>query len=232
VRVLSLKGGGTITEQLTGYSDKGHSMNYRIEESPLPITDYRSTIAVKPSGAGKSTLVWSSTFMAKPSTPDAEAKTLMEGIYDAGLDNVGSNSAAASSTRGSSSEHRALDRQAAAQERRPAAPPSMQASGLSSSGVERGEVARRRGRPCFASAQQSSNDATSMLAVIGLATASRSALRQAASSRHDARSAGCSRVPGARRLHMPEFNARCRPAIIGSTRMRGSPGRPSLALPG
>lgn len=88
VRELSLKGGGKITETLTAYSSKRHSLSYHIEDSPLPVADYNSTIAVKPGKAGKSTVVWSSTFKAKQGSTDAEAKKVIEGIYDAGLGNL------------------------------------------------------------------------------------------------------------------------------------------------
>ncbi len=47
VRVLSLKGGGNITETLTAYSDKGRSMSYKINEGVLPVAGYSSTITVK-----------------------------------------------------------------------------------------------------------------------------------------------------------------------------------------
>ena len=88
VRLLSLKGGGNITEKLTAYSDKGRSMNYEIVDGPLPVVGYKSTISVKAHGKGKSTLVWTSTFKAKDGTSDADAKKVIEGVYDAGLDNL------------------------------------------------------------------------------------------------------------------------------------------------
>lgn len=88
VRVLSLKGGGTITETLTAFSARGKSYSYRIDESPLPVTNYRSTLAVKSGKAGGSTLTWSSTFKAKQGVTDAEAKKAIEGVYDTGLDNL------------------------------------------------------------------------------------------------------------------------------------------------
>lgn len=88
VRVLSLKGGGEITETLTAHSSPARSLSYRIDKSPLPVTGYNSTIAVKPGKAGSSTITWSSTFAAKPGTKDEEAKKVIGGIYDAGLDNL------------------------------------------------------------------------------------------------------------------------------------------------
>lgn len=84
VRVLALKGGGEVTETLTAYSDADRSMSYTIDGGPLPVAQYRATIAVKPGKSGGSTLVWSSDFKAKEGTPDADAKKTIEGVYDLG----------------------------------------------------------------------------------------------------------------------------------------------------
>ena len=88
VRVLVLKGGGGVTEQLTAYSGASHSMSYKMLESPLPVVGYRSTLAVKPGKSGGSVVSWSSNFKAKEGTPDAEAKKVIEGIYDSSVDNL------------------------------------------------------------------------------------------------------------------------------------------------
>lgn len=87
VRVLITKDGAKITEELLAYGGKSMSYKYRITDSPLPVTNYVSTIKVVKSKDG-STVVWSSTFKAKAGTPDAEAKKVISGIYTAGLDNL------------------------------------------------------------------------------------------------------------------------------------------------
>ena len=87
VRVLTTKNGAKITEELLAHSDKAMSYKYRITDSPLPVTNYVSTIVVRKSKDG-STVVWSSTFKAKEGTPDDEAKKVISGIYTAGLDNL------------------------------------------------------------------------------------------------------------------------------------------------
>ena len=51
-RVLGLKGGDGVTEQLTAYSGAGHSMSYKMLETPLPAVGYRSTLVVKPGKSG------------------------------------------------------------------------------------------------------------------------------------------------------------------------------------
>lgn len=60
---------------------------YMITESPLPVTNYISTIKVVKAKEG-STVVWSSTFIAKQGTADDEAKKVIAGIYTAGLDGL------------------------------------------------------------------------------------------------------------------------------------------------
>ena len=87
VRVLTTKDGAKITEELLAYSKKSMSYEYRITNSPLPVTHYVSTIKVVKSEGG-STVVWTSNFKAKEGTPDDEAKKVISGIYTAGLDNL------------------------------------------------------------------------------------------------------------------------------------------------
>jgi hypothetical protein len=86
LRTLSLKGGGTILEKQTGWSDDKHEYSYAILESPLPVASYVSTIAVSGSGEA-STVTWSSSFDPKGAS-EAEAKGVIEGIYKAGLDSI------------------------------------------------------------------------------------------------------------------------------------------------
>lgn len=89
VRVLTLGGGGgTITETLVAYSNSGKKMTYKIDESPLPVRFYVSTIAVKPTANGGSKITWSSKFKAKQGAKDEDAKKTIEGVYDAGLENL------------------------------------------------------------------------------------------------------------------------------------------------
>ncbi len=86
VRVLTLKGGGDITETLTAYSAKNHSMSYRIDEGPLPVKNYKATLSIK-SGhrAGMSRILWRASFDAKEGTKDDDARKMIEDIFDAGL---------------------------------------------------------------------------------------------------------------------------------------------------
>ena len=87
VRVLTTKDGAKITEQLLHYQPKAFSYTYKIMDSPLPVTDYSSTLFVKASKTG-SVVNWVSHFKAKEGTPDEEAAKVIRGIYRAGLDNL------------------------------------------------------------------------------------------------------------------------------------------------
>jgi mxaD protein len=95
VRLLTLKGGGTIKEKLLAYDDAGHSMKYEIVEGVLPVSHYSSTIAVKANGEGKSTMTWTGHYKRKntgddPSDKenDKTAQDAVAGVYQGGLDNV------------------------------------------------------------------------------------------------------------------------------------------------
>src|SRR5262245_37011694 len=50
VRALTIKDGPTFTEELLGFDEAKHSYKYRIIESPLPLSDYSSTLSL---AAGK-----------------------------------------------------------------------------------------------------------------------------------------------------------------------------------
>jgi hypothetical protein len=86
IRTLSLKGGGTIVEELVGRSDERHNYTYEILESPLPVADYKSTISVRPEGAG-SKVIWVGTFKAK-GADDSKAQSTIAGVYEAGLKGI------------------------------------------------------------------------------------------------------------------------------------------------
>jgi len=87
VRVLATQDGAKFTEELLSHDDAAHSYQYRILESPLPISDYVSKIEVKSSKSG-SRVVWSSTFNVNPGASDEEMKKTIAGVYRAGLDSL------------------------------------------------------------------------------------------------------------------------------------------------
>jgi hypothetical protein len=83
-RTLTLADGAKLVEKLVERNDAARSYTYTIEEGPLPVAGYHSTIKVVPSDNG-STLDWSGTFEAK-GVSDSEAVEIITGIYQAGLD--------------------------------------------------------------------------------------------------------------------------------------------------
>lgn len=91
-RAISLKDGGLILETLTAWRTKPHALSYRMDDGPLPVSHYTSTIEVTPSG-GASRVTWSGSFRHKAAATataghDDEANAavdLIAGIYEAGL---------------------------------------------------------------------------------------------------------------------------------------------------
>ena len=84
MRTLTTVDGGVLVEKRVQYSDEGMSYTYQILESPLPVQDYVSTLAVMGMGAG-SMITWSGEFAAK-GAPDDKAVEVITGIYQAGLE--------------------------------------------------------------------------------------------------------------------------------------------------
>jgi mxaD protein len=84
-RVLTLGDGAKVYETLEGYDAKAMSYGYTITESPLPVTNYHSTVKVTTAGDGKAKFTWSSTFDAN-GVPDADAVNAISGVYQGGID--------------------------------------------------------------------------------------------------------------------------------------------------
>lgn len=87
VRRLSLAGGGTIVEKLISADDKERMYQYTIEDSPLPVANYKATLKVTEGEDGKSNLQWSSEFDPKDA-PENAAVEAIQGIYTAGFENL------------------------------------------------------------------------------------------------------------------------------------------------
>jgi mxaD protein len=95
VRLLTLKGGGTIKEKLLRFDAPGRSFKYAILEGVLPVSDYTSTLVVKSLGKGKSSVTWSGRFKRKnvgdnpaDNENDKTAVDTISGVYQGGLDNL------------------------------------------------------------------------------------------------------------------------------------------------
>ena len=95
MRLLTLKGGGTIKEKLLAFDAAGHSFKYAILEGVLPVSDYTSTLVVKSQGKGKSSVTWTGHFKRKnvgenpgDKENDKTAVDTIGGVYQGGLDNL------------------------------------------------------------------------------------------------------------------------------------------------
>lgn len=81
-RTLHLKDGGAIKEKLGKIGEEGYT--YKIVGGPLPVKDYMATFSIKKQGENDVNVSWVASFQAKDKT-EAEAKAVMEGIFEAGL---------------------------------------------------------------------------------------------------------------------------------------------------
>jgi hypothetical protein len=85
-RTLTTKDGGVIKETLV--STTATSYTYRIDESPLPVSNYEATFAVTPDDDDKEevNIVWSAKF--DPKGKEDDAKKTMNDLFKAGLDSI------------------------------------------------------------------------------------------------------------------------------------------------
>jgi hypothetical protein len=85
-RTLTTKDGGVIKETMTKQGPTSYS--YKIDESPLPVSDYTATFAVsqKKKKQGQVNVLWSAKFT--PKGKEADAKKVMDGILSSGLDQI------------------------------------------------------------------------------------------------------------------------------------------------
>jgi mxaD protein len=95
VRLLTLKGGGTIKEKLLAFDDTGHRYRYSIVEGVLPVSHYSSNFVVSSLGANKTLVTWSGRFKRKDlgdapadKEDDKTATDTISGVYQSGLDNL------------------------------------------------------------------------------------------------------------------------------------------------
>jgi mxaD protein len=95
VRLLTLKGGGTIKEKLVSFDDSGHRFRYVILDGVLPVSHYSSSLVVTALGNDKTLVTWSGKFKRKnlgddpaDTENDKAATDAISGVYQSGLDNL------------------------------------------------------------------------------------------------------------------------------------------------
>jgi hypothetical protein len=84
-RTLVTKDGTTaFVETQTARNDAEHSYSYAFLSSPLPVSNYSSTIKVTAKGDGSSTITWSGSYTPDQGKERAASEALNE-VYEAGL---------------------------------------------------------------------------------------------------------------------------------------------------
>ena len=87
-RTLVTKDGkAAFVETQTARNDREYTYSYMFVSSPLPVTNYSSTIKVTAKGEGSSVITWTGTY-----TPDTgkekDASEALNGVYEAGLSTI------------------------------------------------------------------------------------------------------------------------------------------------
>lgn len=87
-RRLTTADGGVFLERMLGHDDEEMSYSYAIVEGPLPVADYTAEFSVAESD-GRAVVSWESNF-EPAGVSEAEAIDVMTGVYDTGLEAIGS----------------------------------------------------------------------------------------------------------------------------------------------
>ncbi len=87
IRNFSLKGGGTIREQLLALSDYDYACTYSILVSPMAVENYIATLKLTPITDGNRTFAeWTAEFDCDPGTASKLATQIGQGVFQAGFD--------------------------------------------------------------------------------------------------------------------------------------------------
>lgn len=87
IRTLTTKDGGKVIEELLNYDPKKMTYSYRMNEAPMPVSNFVATITVAPAGNG-TTLKWAAQFSANEGTKEEDARKMVEGFLKAGIDSL------------------------------------------------------------------------------------------------------------------------------------------------
>jgi len=84
-RTLVTKDGkAAFVETQTARNDREYTYSYVFVSSPLPVTNYSSTIKVTAKGEGSSVITWTGTYNPD-SGKEKDASEALNGVYEAGL---------------------------------------------------------------------------------------------------------------------------------------------------
>ncbi len=85
-RKMTVGPGSAIIERLLEEGDRSYT--YAIEEGPLPVQNYRSTLSVKDGGNGKSIVDWHGKFDPAEGATEESAVQIVDMVYSGGLDGL------------------------------------------------------------------------------------------------------------------------------------------------
>jgi len=89
VRTLGLRGGLSLHERLEAHDDAAMTFSYSIVgESPLPFTDYLSTVRIEPAGESACIIDWRGRYQPK-GDDEAGPAGIVTGIYAGGIATLG-----------------------------------------------------------------------------------------------------------------------------------------------
>ncbi|AJP48266.1 hypothetical protein PG1C_06925 [Rugosibacter aromaticivorans] len=86
IRTLK-QGDAVFRERLESLDDTARIQRYAIVEAPVPLKDYVGELAVRDLGNNRCTMSWSSTFIVV-GAPEAEVVSMIEGLYNTGIDHL------------------------------------------------------------------------------------------------------------------------------------------------
>jgi hypothetical protein len=79
-------GPSAIVERLLAEGERSYT--YAIEEGPIPVQNYRSTLSVKDAGGGRSLVDWHGTFDPAEGATEESAVQIVDMVYSGGLDGL------------------------------------------------------------------------------------------------------------------------------------------------
>jgi len=85
-RKCTLANGGEVLETILEHDDARRAYRYAIDEGPLPIRGYVSTVKVDADSAGCK-VTWQSEFEVLEG-PEADVEAALRGLYESGLTNL------------------------------------------------------------------------------------------------------------------------------------------------
>lgn len=74
-----------VVERLEERDEDAKRIAYSIVSGPVPVVNYRSTIALAPAGEGRSALTWTGTFEPAPGVTEEKAVSFVRSVYKSGI---------------------------------------------------------------------------------------------------------------------------------------------------